>query len=138
VAKETRELRRDLLRPHQEVHELVYDGDDWSDSAHFVALQNDVAVGIASIYPQGRDGAHDEKTWRLRGMATADSVRGSGVGRLLLEATICHARASGAQRYWCNARVPAQGFYEHHGMRVVSEVFVPPGLGPHVVMEMEV
>lgn len=135
AASETRALRREVLRPHQEAHELVYDGDDWEAAGHYVAEQDGVLVGIASVYPQARSGAHDVQTWRLRGMATAESARGSGIGRLLLEATVEHARLGGGTRYWCNARVSARGFYEHLGLRVVSEVFEPPGLGPHVVME---
>ncbi len=138
MAEETRGLRQAVLRPHQQPNELVYRGDDWQDSAHFVAIKNAVVVGIASVYPQNRSGDHDVRDWRLRGMATAGAVRGSGVGRQLLEATIEHVRLKGGQRYWCNARVTAQGFYEHLGMRVVGEVFEPPGLGPHVVMEMKV
>jgi len=35
---------------------------------------------------------------------------------------------------WCNARVPAVGFYESLGWRVVSERFEIPTAGPHVKM----
>ena len=69
-------------------------------------------------------------------MATAESARGTGLGRALFVATVDHARANGGSRYWCNARVTAAGFYEKMGMRIIGEQFTPPGLGPHFVMEM--
>ena len=53
-----------------------------------------------------------------------------------LEALIAHARAHGAARIWCNARVPAKRLYERGGFVCVSAVFELPRIGPHVVMEL--
>jgi predicted GNAT family N-acyltransferase len=69
-------------------------------------------------------------------MATVDRVRGQGVGRALWFATVAHAREKGGKRYWCNARVSALWFYESMGMSTLGEEFTPPGLGPHVVMQL--
>ena len=136
TADETRPLRQEVLRPHQQAHELVYPGDEWEDSAHFVAEHDGQVVGIASIYPQDGSGSQSATEWRLRGMATAEPMRGTGLGKALFLATVEHARSRGGHRYWCNARLTAAGFYVKLGMSAVGEPFTPPGLGPHTVMEM--
>jgi predicted GNAT family N-acyltransferase len=76
--------------------------------------------------------------YQLRGMATEEVVRGTGVGKTLLEAAEKFVRGTEVRRLWCNARVPAMGFYEKAGWRVVSEEFEIPTAGPHVRMVREV
>ncbi|MGN6368146.1 MAG: GNAT family N-acetyltransferase, partial [Phycisphaerae bacterium] len=73
--------------------------------------------------------------YQLRGMATGESVRGRGVGRELLAAAEGFVRGAGVGVMWCNARVPAVGFYEKGGWTVVSGEFEIPTAGPHVRME---
>lgn len=87
-------------------------------------------MGIASLYREARLG----DGWRLRGMATEPDVRGAGFGTALLAACMEHVAASGGGELWCNARVPAVGFYQRAGFEVVSEAFDIAGIGPHVVM----
>jgi predicted GNAT family N-acyltransferase len=67
-------------------------------------------------------------------MATDDDVRGAGHGAALLAACIEHVTASGGAELWCNARMPAVGFYRRAGLDVVSKEFDVSGIGPHVVM----
>jgi ribosomal protein S18 acetylase RimI-like enzyme len=88
-----------------------------------------VAVGL--VAPDGEPGG-----WRIRGMATVPRARGGGAGMAVLDALLEHARERGAERIWCNARTPARSFYERAGLRVVSEEFELPQIGPHVVMEL--
>jgi GNAT superfamily N-acetyltransferase len=64
-------------------------------------------------------------------MATAERVRGTGVGAALLRAVEAHVLASPPRLLWCNARVSALGFYARHGWRVDSEEFDIPTAGPH-------
>jgi ribosomal protein S18 acetylase RimI-like enzyme len=40
----------------------------------------------------------------------------------------------GVSYLWCNARTSAIGFYEKLGMKVISEEFEIPVIGPHKVM----
>jgi ribosomal protein S18 acetylase RimI-like enzyme len=72
----------------------------------------------------------------VRGMATAPAVRGRGSGAAVLSALVEHAMQHGATRIWCNARLPARSLYERAGFVVISDVFEPPAIGPHVVMEL--
>src|SRR5262249_51485474 len=79
-AAETRPLRRSVLRPHQTEAELVYPGDDAPATLHLGAFLGASLVGVASLYrepPAGESGAGD---WRLRGMAVAPELRGTGAG----------------------------------------------------------
>ena len=67
-------------------------------------------------------------------MAVAPESRGHGVGLALLERVRDFTVRSGGGLLWCNARVPAQRFYEKHGWRTMSEILDIPTAGPHVKM----
>ena len=138
-AEETWPLRKRVLRPHQEGDAVVLGGDDDPRAAHLGARDaGGTIVGIATISPQacpwapGRSGA-----WRLRGMATADEQRGRGVGALVLDAAVRHAREHGATLVWCNARAGALVFYGRAGFVAAGERYVDPLLGPHVPMQLD-
>lgn len=133
-AEDVRVLRQCLLRPHQRVDELVYDGDDDPDTLHAGAFVGDRLVAVASVAPDESDDAPAPKAWRLRGMATVEDLRATGLGRAVLERCLAHAHERGALLVWCNARTGAIGFYERLGFEVVSEVFDVPVTGPHVRM----
>ena len=132
--EEVRVLRQRLLRPHQRAQELVFDGDDDPDTLHAGAFRGDRLVAVASIARDVSDDAPGPNAWRVRGMATEDRDRGTGLGRAVLGRCLEHARERGGRVVWCNARTGAIGFYERLGFEVVSEVFDVPVIGPHVRM----
>jgi ribosomal protein S18 acetylase RimI-like enzyme len=70
-------------------------------------------------------------------MASAPAHRGRGAGAAVLALLLDHARGAGAERIWCNARVPAISLYERAGLWVASDVFEIDPIGPHVVMEWQ-
>lgn len=129
-----RQLRHDLLRPHQEPWEIVFEGDDAHDTLHVGAFNEDVLVGIASVMRESPPGDEDPNAWRLRGMATVPAVRGQGYGGALLERCLRHAIDRGGDLAWCTARVPAAGFYRRYAFESVGEVFDVPSIGPHILM----
>jgi len=134
VASEvTLPLRQQVLRPRLTVADVVFPGDDAPDTAHVVAVLPDgTVVGTATTMreaaPWGAAG------WRLRGMATDETVRDRGIGSRLLTAVIDHVRGDGGGLLWCNARVRAIPFYERGGLRTRGERWVDPNIGPHIVM----
>lgn len=128
---QTRALRQAVLRPHETIEQLA--ADEAPESFASGAFDDGELIAVGLIAPDGEPGA-----WRVRGMATAPHARGRGGGRAVLDALVLHAVEHGAVRIWCNARVPAVSFYERAGMRVSSEEFELPNIGPHVVMEMRV
>lgn len=133
-ARETRVLRQRLLRPHQQVYELVYPGDDASDSLHLGAFEEDELVGVASVMREPPPDGDDPHAWRIRGMATVPEARGHGHGGALLERCLTHVAAHGGTVVWCTARVMAIEFYRHHGFEVQGEPFDVPVIGTHYVM----
>ena len=137
TAEQARPIRQSIWRAHQEPEACVYEGDESEGSAHFGAVRSGHLVGVASIYRQNLRGEEDPFSWRLRGMATLENVRGHGYGLALLEACIHHARRQGGMRLWCNARTSVSEFYGKGGFKVRGEEFDLPGLGPHFVMELE-
>lgn len=106
-------------------------GHEPADSFAVGAYDGGALVGVGLIGPDGGPGA-----WRIRGMATAPEARGRGAGTAVLGALIEHARAQGATRVWCNARIGARSLYERAGLRVASEEFEVPKIGPHYMMEL--
>ncbi|MBX3469050.1 MAG: GNAT family N-acetyltransferase [Planctomycetes bacterium] len=135
--EETRALRRAVLRPHQPPEAMVYPGDDAPDTLHVGLDAAGEQQGVASLYREAPPGEDDPTAWRLRGMAVRPDAQGKGVGRALLGACVAHARARGGRRVWCNARASAAGFYARLGFQTVGAPFDLPGLGPHVVMALD-
>jgi GNAT superfamily N-acetyltransferase len=136
-AARVRPMRAAILRPGQPPELLVYAGDDARETLHLVALEDgqlDEVIGIATVLrdPHPREAADGD--WRVRGMATAPGRRRRGIGAALLARCEEHALAHGGRRLWCNARLPARGFYERAGWSAQGEVFELDEIGPHVVM----
>jgi uncharacterized protein (TIGR02453 family) len=126
---QTRALRQAVLRPYLSEQELA--AHEPPGSVAFGAFDGDELVSVGLVGREGEPGA-----WRVRGMATAPRARGRGAGGAVLGALVRHAGGHGATSVWCNARVPAITLYERAGLRVVSDVFELPDIGPHVRMEM--
>lgn len=126
---QTRALRQALLRPHETLAQLA--AHEPADAFAVGAFDGDALVAVGYV---ARDGGPGD--WRIRGMATAADARGRGAGTAVLDALLRHAAAEGAGRIWCNARTPARSLYERAGLRVVSDEFELPMIGPHLVMEL--
>ncbi len=140
----THPLRQRVLRPGRPLSECVFDGDDRADTIHFGVESEGALVGIASLYrePPPYETRETSETrdpiFRLRGMATADEVRGRGFGKALVRACLDHVARLGGGLFWCNARTTAAGFYEALGLRIRGEPFDMANIGPHVRMVVEV
>lgn len=136
TASEVRPLRQRILRPHQTASSLVYGGDAAPDTLHVGAFVDDELVGVASIFRQAPEyNVSHPAAWRIRGMATDEAHRGKNLGAYMMQALLRHAATNGGRLAWCNARVPAIGFYSRMGFEQIGAVFELPRIGPHVVME---
>lgn len=137
AVEDTYELRRALLRPHQQAAQMAWPGDDEGDSLHVGGLRNGRLVGIATVHRQRLPGSADPEAWRLRGIGVEHGQRGLGLGGQLLHRCLEHAREQGARVVWCNAHAGAFGFFEHHGFRRRGDPFELADIGPQYVMFLE-
>jgi GNAT superfamily N-acetyltransferase len=133
------DLRHRILRAGLPPESARFDGDEAATTLHFAAFaiadsggEGEKAVGCLSLMLNSWEG---EPAWQLRGMAVDDSLQRRGLGTVLIQQAEEAAAAEGKAGWlWCKARVPAIGFYQKHGWKVVSEVFEIPTAGPHVKM----
>ena len=133
-ADTTYPLWRDVLREGRPVPRL----EDPDGTFHLAARAAGRLVGVVRFSPAGcpwRPAAR--APWQLRGMATDPGVRGTGAGRALVAEGLARVTAHGGDLVWCDARVPAVGFYERMGFVVVTEEFIKPEGGPHRGMLVE-
>jgi predicted GNAT family N-acyltransferase len=133
-----RPLRAAVLRAGRPWSESVYPKDELATTVHLAALSAaDVVVGCSTWFADpwtSPEAPAGELAWRLRGMATAPGVRGTGVGGRLLAAGLSVAREAGAGYVWCQARAAVQGFYERQGFRAVGGIFLAAHGVEHVEM----
>jgi GNAT superfamily N-acetyltransferase len=130
AAAETAELRRQVLRAGRPVA-LPGDADP---AFHVGVYDGELLLGTGNVRVDPAPWAPSDPAWRLRGMATHPEHRGRGVGALVLDALLAHARGHGGGVLWCNARTPAQAFYERAGLVPRGEPWEDPEIGPHVLM----
>ena len=125
-------LRHRVLRPGLPAESAVFDGDDEPTTRHFAALDGREVVSCLTLVLRPY---RDRPARQLRGMATRPDLERRGLGsRLLRFAETTPWIADGPPLLWCNARLPAAGFYQRLGWTIVSEPFDIPGVGPHYVM----
>jgi predicted GNAT family N-acyltransferase len=99
--------------------------DDWDErSLHAVAFDADgVAVATGRLLPDGHIGR----------MAVSQSARNGGIGSAVLRALMDEARRRGHASAVLSAQIHAVPFYERHGYRRESAVYLEAGI-EHVDM----
>lgn len=137
-------LRTRILRPGWTDRLATYPEDDLDTTVHLAAWQDDAVVAVGTVYPEAPPLAHrgaipadayaDGAAFRLRGMASAEHVRGQRYGAAVLDACFRQIRAAGGRYLWCNARLGAVPFYRRMGLHPVGPLFDIPEIGPHYVM----
>jgi GNAT superfamily N-acetyltransferase len=134
----TRPLRREILRPGAPTADVVYRGDDDARAAHGAAVDRsagEAVLAVGSVLPEAPPWAASRSDgWRVRGMATRPSVRGQGLGRLVLDVLVGHVADHGGGLVWCHARTGALSFYRRAGFTTRGAVFDLPPIGPHRTM----
>ena len=119
--EETHPLRLAVLRADTPTKEVVFPEDTWSGALHLGARRNGELVAISSWIPRDHDG---QPAIQVRGMATAPSAQGTGVGGQLLEAGCARFQAAGESIVWARARDAALGFYQRNGFEVEGKGFI--------------
>lgn len=137
-ASATHELRRRVLRAGMATQDVDFAEDRLAGTEH-LAIRPSAGgplTAVSSWIPRELASRPGVGAVQLRGMATADGLRGTGLGGMLLRAGCTRARAGGAVLVWANARDAALPFYLRHGFQVLGDGFVEPvtGLPHHVVV----
>lgn len=123
-------VRREVFIEEQGVPEhREIDGKD-DAAAHFVAYDGESAVGAARLRE------YDEGVGKVERVAVLDALRGSGIGRALMETVEKAADNSGYDELHLHAQVPVVEFYEHLSYEVTSEEFEDAGI-PHREMRKQ-
>lgn len=135
AAAATLPLRAAMLRPGKDLSAVMQPGDDAPDTWFFAALTpEDSVLSTVNIRPGAPDfDAAGTGWWWLRGMVTAPDARRRGHARAVVTAALGHVDALGGG-VWCNARVPAVGFYAKLGFEPIGDQWTVPLIGPHVRM----
>ena len=136
--RETLPVRLAILRPGLPEASAIFPGDDDPGTKHFGAFQGKELVGVASLFTAELPGGPKVPTFQLRGMATAEAVRGLGFGKALVFACLEFARNQSCPFIWCNARTEAVNFYKKLGFEILGDEFEIPGVGPHFRMRIDV
>ncbi len=126
----TVDLRHRLLRAGMPRSSVVMSGAD--EATWFGVIHDGTVKGTAGLFLE--DSPDGDSRHRIRAMATAESIRGSGLGRMLIDAVTDRVRLVGGSSVWASARTPAAGFYAKLGFEIVSDEYVVESIGPHVRM----
>lgn len=129
-ASEVLDVRHAVLRAGRPRETAVFDGDTKPTTRHWVAVQTDRVVGVATVIAHEQPELPGAPRWQLRGMAVLPELQGSGIGAALVRAVEAEVDAP----LWCNARESAVPFYSKLGWRTVGEPFDIEPIGPHARM----
>lgn len=111
-------LRHEVFVIGQDVPADLERDDRDADSAHAVAVVDDVLVGTGRLLPDGTIGR----------MAVAESARGQGIGVAVLTCLEQAARDRGLPAVELHAQLHAVGFYSRAGYQPCSEVYLEAGI----------
>lgn len=131
TAQETYFLRERVLRKNINLP-YEFDGDSDEFSFHLGVFENNILVCIGSFMKVSIEELNGNQ-YQLRGMATDETVRGKGYGKLLLEVATNELIKRNVNFLWCNAREKAVAFYEKNDFQILGDRFINK-VGPHYKM----
>ena len=134
-------VRRQVFVDEQSVpEELEYDELDLT-ADHFLALLDGVPVGAGRLVvidsaPDADPGQGTKPTGTLGRLAVAKAARGTGLGRLLVDAIEQRAAERGLAAVELHAQTHARSFYQQLGYAAYGDLFSEAGI-EHISMRKE-
>jgi GNAT superfamily N-acetyltransferase len=135
---DTTAIRHQILRAGQAIETCFYPADDDIDTFHLGIFENNQLISIGSFYAENQPDLPFLAQYRFRGIATLPDFRNRGFAAAMINHAIDRLKLKGTQVIWCNARTSALGLYKKLGFKIVSDEFVIAGIGPHVVMMLDI
>jgi predicted GNAT family N-acyltransferase len=111
--------------------------DENESTLHLAVYRGERIVACATVCRESLPGSERDDEWRLRGVAVETTLRGYGLGRLLVKLCIDHVQEEGGRLAWCTARESARGFYETLGFASSAPPFQLPSRGDVLFHEMQ-
>ena len=135
-ALDTYPIRQQMLVPDHSLSKAKFENDDDEDvSFHLGAFVESQLVSVASFFYERNILFPDLHQYQLRGMATLSGFQNQGLSSELLNMAFPIIKQNFCTLLWCNARVPAIGFYEKVGFIKANEhIFEIPEIGSHILM----
>ncbi|MEY4364659.1 MAG: hypothetical protein RLZZ305_3 [Actinomycetota bacterium] len=129
-------LRVRVLRKGTPFTHANYPEDSHPDAVNFCVVRDSEPVATSTWFAKECPEMTGVPAVQLKGMAVDDSLQGSGLGALLVDRGIEHARSLGARIVWARARDSALYFYERRGFRTVGDGFIdePTAMPHHIVL----
>jgi GNAT superfamily N-acetyltransferase len=93
---------------------------DSDDEVAFGGIRDRALVGVAVMHPEPWLAGIAE-AWKISAVVVEPENRRRGLGRLLVEACLDHARDQGAERLWCRSSFEAVAFFEAMDFDSVGE-----------------
>lgn len=117
-ARETWELRRDVMWPEKDISYVQLPKDN--EGRHYGLFVGDALVSVVSVFKEATRA-------QFRKFATLPQHQGKGYGSALLKHIIKTAAAQSINELWCNARQEKITFYSRLGLRETSHNFSKGG-----------
>lgn len=134
--KETIPVRSIVLRKGKPIESCFFDGDELEETVHFGLFNDEILIGVASVFKTKSNHFSEENQFQLRGMAVLEDYQGKGLGGVLLEEAIRFVKQNQADILWFNARENAVNFYKNYNFHIFGKPFDINGIGIHYVMHM--
>lgn len=127
-------VRQPVLRAGKSIESCKFDADDLESTIHFGCFDNEILIGVASIFRKSNNLFKNRIQFQLRGMAVLESHQKTGIGALLFTHAKEYIKQHEEALLWFNARTSAVPFYERLGCEITSDAFLIPEVGQHYIM----
>ena len=129
-AFDIRKIRHRNLRQGKPFSTTAYKKDNEKKTFHLACIHNNITISCATFYPESNKFFPNEKSYRLRGMATDTEYRKRGIGKKILLQAFEEIKKKKGTLLWCNARLIAVEFYKKLGLQTIGKEFDISDIGP--------
>jgi GNAT superfamily N-acetyltransferase len=133
-AETTFSIRNPVLRANLPVESCRFEGDNLLSTTHYGFYDEEILVGIISVFEKSNSNWDFTNQIQIRGMAVLVDFQKKGIGEKLIHKVIQLARETKKQLIWFNARKNAVPFYEKLGFHIYGTAFEIEGVGTHYMM----